>query len=105
MPDPTAALGAVGDVIKLVTGLLSTVTSGALDLSAVQQLVATLLSTLQGLIGQLPTPPVTVPTPPVTVPAPTTVPGSAATLHQQLDALRAQAQALTAAARSHPATG
>ncbi|RKT17333.1 hypothetical protein BX285_1703 [Streptomyces sp. 1114.5] len=105
VPDPTAA---IGDIIKQLTGLISSVTSGALDLGALQQLIAALLSALQGLIGQLPTLPVTVPPvtiPPVTVPTPPTSPGTTATLQQQLDTLRAQAHALTTAPHRHPATG
>ncbi|MBD0688546.1 hypothetical protein [Streptomyces sp. CBMA123] len=93
-PDPSAALG---DVVKLVTGLLSAVTSAVPDPAAIQQLVAS----LQGLLGQLPA----VPAPP-TVPAPPKLPGSApAGLQEQLGTLRAQAQALTATTHYLPASG
>ncbi|MFJ9458350.1 hypothetical protein ACIRST_25070 [Kitasatospora sp. NPDC101447] len=103
-PDPSAALGAVDDIVKLVTDLLSTVTSAVPDLGALQQLIAALQAALQGLIGQLPA------LPSLPAPAPsrlpdTATPPSAATVQQQLDALRARAQALTAAARTHPAAG
>ncbi|MBV6696368.1 hypothetical protein KV557_04400 [Kitasatospora aureofaciens] len=102
VPDPGAALGALGDIIKLITGLLSSVTSAVPDLGAVQQLVATLESTLQGLIGQLPTLPV--PAPPATAPAPSKLPGTTApALEEQLASVKAKAQALVDTTAAHPA--
>ncbi|WP_327073591.1 hypothetical protein OG196_18845 [Kitasatospora purpeofusca] len=112
-PDPTSALGGVLD---LVGGLLSAVPAllGGVDLGAVQQLLASLESTLQGLLGQLPTPP-TLPTPPPTVTAPgfappaltpptAATPAPPASLTDRLAALRSQAKALgDAAAAAAPA--
>ncbi|MFJ2576250.1 hypothetical protein [Kitasatospora aureofaciens] len=104
VPDPSAALGALGDIIKLITGLLSSVTSAVPDLGAVQQLVATLESTLHGLIGQLPTLPVPVPAPPATAPAPSKLPGTTApALEEQLASVKAKAQALVDTTAAHPA--
>ncbi|MFD0347929.1 hypothetical protein ACFQ0M_21740 [Kitasatospora aburaviensis] len=105
-PDTSALLGTVGDLADTVTGLLSSLTS-AVDLGVVQQLVSSLQAVLQGLLGQLPTPPVTVPAPP-------TIPGSGTqTRSDQLASLKAQAQSLAdtvAAARAaalhpHPTAG
>ncbi|WP_405004971.1 hypothetical protein OHV13_12565 [Kitasatospora purpeofusca] len=112
-PDPTSALGGVLD---LVGGLLSAVPAllGGVDLGVVQQLLASLESTLQGLLGQLPTPPA-LPTPPPTVTAPGLAPPAAtpptaatpappASLTDQLATLKSQAKALgDAAAAAAPA--
>lgn len=104
-PDPGLLLGTVGDLVGTVTGLVSSLTSSLPDLGVVQQLVASLQAVLQGLLGQLPTPPVTVPDPPG-------VPGASAPARpDQLAALKAQGQSLAdaaarlAALHPHPAAG
>ncbi|MFJ4595452.1 MULTISPECIES: hypothetical protein [unclassified Kitasatospora] len=97
-PDPSAALGALGDVINQIAGLLSEATSTTPDPAAVQQLVATLQTTLQSLIAQLPAAPA------VTAPTLSKTSGPA-TLLDQLATLRAQAQALATATHPRPAAG
>ncbi|WP_441245580.1 hypothetical protein [Kitasatospora sp. McL0602] len=62
VPDPTQALdvlGALGGVLKLVTGLVSTATSAlpVPDPAALQKLLADLQSAVQDLLGKLPAPP------------------------------------------------
>ncbi|MEV0191889.1 hypothetical protein AB0I39_25560 [Kitasatospora purpeofusca] len=102
-PDPTSALGGVLD---LVGGLLSAVPAllGGVDLGAVQQLLASLESTLQGLLGQLPTPPA-LPTPPPTVTAPGIAPPAPpASLTDRLTALKDRTKALGDAAAAAAAT-
>ncbi|MGV9265331.1 hypothetical protein ACWDRR_11765 [Kitasatospora sp. NPDC003701] len=104
VPDPGAVLGTVGDLVGTVTGLIPSLLSSLPDLG-IQQLLASLQAVLQGLLGQLPTPPVTVPDPP-------SVPGATApALSEQLATLKAQGQSLTdaaarlAALHPHPAAG
>ncbi|MER5642372.1 hypothetical protein ABT095_36205 [Kitasatospora sp. NPDC002227] len=121
VPDPTKALdvlGALGGVLKLVTGLVSSVA----DPSALQKLLTDLQSAVQDLLGKLPAPPslpVTPPSPalpvgeaprsvpadlPVPVPAPVPAAVSPA---DALAKLQKDASALVAAAtaaKPDPAT-
>ncbi|MFF1795223.1 hypothetical protein ACFVXQ_13575 [Kitasatospora sp. NPDC058263] len=72
VPDPAAALGVLGglgDVLKLVSGLLSAAvpSTGIPDLGVLQQLIATLDAATKDLLAQLPAAPAAAPVP---VPAP-----------------------------------
>ncbi|MFE2724995.1 hypothetical protein [Kitasatospora sp. NPDC059327] len=101
VPDPGAVLGTVGDLVGTVTGLIPSLLSALPDLG-LQQLLASLQTIVQGLLGQLPTPPVTVPAPPA-VPG-----GTAPALSEQLASLKVQSRSLTdaaAALRARPTVG